>query len=229
MISLRLKSSISIALICFVLGCFTAFLLTATCGSPKQPAITSATLLKAQADSLHTHYQTTIAKLEKNNKELDAELQNTKAELKAAKAKANSKAAEIKKIITPPGYPAKDLLNKPTASLLPVGNDLEKCDSLVMLISEFLQDTEHKDSLYEAQLLQQDNLIAGKDAIIKVQENENLNLSFLLKQSLTQQTLLEKDNLKLHKKMKRQRSACKWLAFGSAVLSGITTHYLFNR
>lgn len=230
MISLRLKSSISIALICFVVGCCTAFLLMANCGSPaKQPAMSSATLLKAQADSLHAHYQVTITDLEKRNKQLDTELQNTKVELKAAKAKAITKANEIKKIIYPPGYPAKELLKK-SISLNPViDSSLQKCDSLALLVSEYLQESEQKDRLYETQINWQDSLLSGKDEIIVLRQSENLNLSVLFKQSLAAQQYLETNNLKLRKKMKRQRSAGKWLALGSAVLSGLTTHYLSNR
>lgn len=230
MISLRLKSSISIALICFVAGCCTAFLLLANCASPaKQPVISHATLLKAQADSLHAHYQVTITDLEKRNKQLDAELQNTKTELKAAKAKANAKASEIKKLIYSPGYPAKELLKKSTTFNPVIDSSLQKCDSLALLVSEYLQESEQKDRLYETQVTQQDSLLSGKDDIIVLQQSENLNLTTLFKLSVTEQKKLEKDNLKLRKKIKRQRSAGKWLALGSAILSGLTTHYLSNR
>ncbi|MBN8877063.1 MAG: hypothetical protein J0I32_05910 [Sphingobacteriales bacterium] len=230
MISLRLKSSLAIALICFVLGCCTAFLLTTNCSSPsKSPALTHAALLKQQADSLHAHYHASITALEARNKQLTTELQSTKAELKAAKSKTNTKAAAIKKIINPPGYPAKELIKKSSASPVSENPTLQNCDSLKILVGEFLEETEQKDSIYEAYTLQQDSLITGKDEVIVLQENENRNLSFLFKQSLSQQTILEKDNLSLHKKIKRQRSAGRWLAVGSAIITGLATHYLSNR
>ena len=230
MISLRLKSSISIALICFVVGCCTAFLLMSHCGgSSQQPAISSATLLKAQADSLHSHYQATIIELETRNKQLGTELQNTKEALKAAKAKADAKAGEIKKMVYPPGYPSKELIKKSAALNTLIDSSLKKCDSLALLVVEYIQDVEQKEVLYETQISWQDSLLSGKDEIITLQQNENLNVSILFKQSLAQQTMLEKSNQKLRKKIKRQRSAGKWLAIGSAVLSGFATHYLSNR
>ncbi|TXJ28230.1 MAG: hypothetical protein E6Q24_05470 [Chitinophagaceae bacterium] len=230
MISLRLKSTLAIALICFALGCCTAFLFTTNCSSPsKLPALTHAALLKQQADSLHAYYQAGIEELEARNKQLTAELQSTKAELKAAKSKANTKAAAIKKIINPPGYPAKELIKKSAASSFSENTELQNCDSLTILVSEFLEEAEQKDSLYDTYILQQDSLLTGKDEVIALQESENRNLSFLFKQSLSQQTILEKDNFSLRKKIKRQRSAGRWLAVGSAIITGIATHYLSNR
>jgi hypothetical protein len=230
MISLRLRSSISIALICFVAGCCTALLFTARCGdSPKQPTVTTAMVLKKQADSLHAHYHAGITELEAQNKQLTTELQTTKAELKAAKSKVNTKAATLKKIINPPGYPAKELIKKSSASPVTENMEPQNCDSLTLLVSDYLEETEQKDSLYETYIVQQDSLLAGKDKIIALQENENQNLSFLFKQSLSQQTILEKDNLSLRKKIKRQRSAGRWLTLGSAIATGLITHYLSNR
>lgn len=229
MISLRFKSTLAIALICFVLGCCTVMLFTTKCNNAAgQPTLTRATLLKELADSLHTQYKTTIDQLKKNNRQLDLELQNTKIELKAAKEKTNRKAAEIKKLVTP-GYPASELLKKTVLSTSPIDSSLQKCDSLALLVSDYLQDVEEKDSLYETQLVQQDSLLTGKDNIIALQNSENSNLSILYNQSLAQQTLLEKDNHSLRKKIKRKKATSKWLALGSALITGITTHYLSNR
>jgi hypothetical protein len=230
MISLRLKSSLYLALIFFVLGCCTVLLLTSNCGSnPRQPTVTAATLLRAQADSLHAYYQATIAELEGRNKGLATELQATKAELKEVKAKTSAKAAEIKKIIHSPGYPAKELLKKSTSAVINREENPERCDSLATLVSSYLAEAEQKDNLYEEQIALQDSLINGKDAIITLQQSESISQSILFRQSLSQLTLIEKDNLKLRKKLKRQRSAGKWLAFGSAVLTGIATHYFNNK
>ncbi|MFN4313302.1 MAG: hypothetical protein ACK4E0_03340 [Chitinophagaceae bacterium] len=230
MISLRLRSSIAIALICFVLGCCTTFIFTAGCNSSSgQPAVRQAMLLKAQADSLHAHYQTAITEIEKRNKQLTTELRNTKAELKTAKAKTTTKAAAIKKVITSPGFPARELIKKSSTSSIPENSEGQNCDSLVILVSEFLEEAEQKDSLYETYILQQDSLLTGKDNIIALQKNESSSLSLLFTQSLSQQTFLEKDNLSLRKKIKRQRSAGKWLAISSAIVTGLATHYLSNR
>lgn len=230
MISLRFRSTLSIALISFVLGCCAAFLLMARCGKDnEQASITQAKLLQAQADSLHTHYQAAITDLDNQNKQLTRQLQTTKAELEAAKAKTKTKAAAIKQLLTPPGYPAKELLKKTSDSSTSFAQNPEKCDSLVCLLADFMVETEIKDSLYELQALTQDSLIAGQQAVITFHQSENLHLSFLLKQSLDEQQNLAKDYARLQKKMKRQRASGRWLAIGTAVLSGVATHYLTNR
>jgi len=224
MISLRFRSTLSIALISFVLGCCAAFLLMARCGKEdKQANVAHAKLLKAQADSLHTHYQTAISELESQNKKLDRQLQTTQAELEAAKAKTKTKAAAIKQLLNPPGYPAKELLKKTGGSSTSFAENPEKCDSLVSLLADFMIET------YEVQALTQDSLIEGQQAVITLHQNENLQLSSLLKQSLAEQQSLVKDYIHLQKRMKRQRASGRWLAIGTAVLSGIATHYLTNR
>ncbi|MBN8865862.1 MAG: hypothetical protein J0H92_20985 [Sphingobacteriales bacterium] len=230
MISLRFRSTLSIALISFVLGCCAAFLLMARCGKEdKQANVAHAKLLKAQADSLHTHYQTAISELESQNKKLDRQLQTTQAELEAAKAKTKTKAAAIKQLLNPPGYPAKELLKKTGGSSTSFAENPEKCDSLVSLLADFMIETEIKENLYEVQALTQDSLIEGQQAVITLHQNENLQLSSLLKQSLAEQQSLVKDYIHLQKRMKRQRASGRWLAIGTAVLSGIATHYLTNR
>jgi hypothetical protein len=230
MISLRLKSSMTIALICFVAGCCTAFLLMTNCGTEKKKGdFIPASLLKKQADSLKVFYQGKISELETSNKQLTVQLNATKAELNAAKLKANGKAAEIKKLIEPKGYPAKQLLEKAGVPAVLTEIQLQECDSLKLLVSDFIIENEIKDNLYEQQARQQDSLLTGKDAVIALQEGENLNLSILFKQSTTQQQILEKDNQLLRKQVKRKKKAGRWLAIGSAVVSGLATHYITNR
>lgn len=230
MISLRFRTTLSVALICFILGCCTAFLLVANCGNNnQQPATAQSKLLQAQADSVHAYYKTTIATLEKRNTQLTTELQNTKVQLDAAKAKTKVKATVLKNMITPPGYPASKLLEKATNSPEADQRGLEKCDSLVQLVTDYLVDMEVKDSLYEMQSVYQDSLLAGKEAVIAAQESQQLHQAILLKQSLFEQQLLEKQYIRLQKQVKRQRSGGRWLALGTAILSGLATHYITNR
>ncbi|HEX7904882.1 MAG TPA: hypothetical protein VF487_13480 [Chitinophagaceae bacterium] len=186
-------------------------------------------LLRSQADSIHATYHTRIRELEQGNRQLQVELQSTKAELKAAKEKAGAKAAQLRKIIKAPGFPAKELLKKTSVPFTPTNDGLQNCDSLALLAGEYLQFVEQKDSLYEIQMTQYDSLLSRKDAIIALREHENLSQAILFSQSLKQQTVLEKNNFQLNKKLKRQRSARKWLVVGSALLSGIITHHISNK
>ncbi len=227
MISLRLKSTLAIALICFVLGCCTAFLLMGGCsGNVDNEELIPAATLKTQADSLHTHYQAQIQELEKSNSGLMQRLAQTKLELEAVKAKTKSKAGAIKKMIRPKGYPASALLTKSSAPVIENNIEPDRCDSLAMLIDEYIQESGVKDSLYEAQVLQQDSLLCAKEEIITLQSVENKNLTLFLEKSLLQEQSLTNENTRLQKKLKAQRRTSKLLTIGGAILTSLATHYL---
>lgn len=227
MISFNLKSSLGIALICFVAGFCIALLLVGSCNSgAKRKEVAHTAMLKAQADSLHAYYQNNIAAIQASNDQLILELNVAKWELDDLKTKTKNKAVTIKKMIAPKGYPAKELLKKKETFPVTADIGLNKCDSLAQLVSEYIQESETKDSLTELQDARKDSLISGKDAIIAMHESDNLNLSLLFRQSLQQQQKLDKENLRLHKRLKRQRTAGRLLSIGTAILSGVATYYI---
>lgn len=229
MISFNLRSSLAIAIICFVLGCCTAFLLVGGCNNDtKQESIAMPEMLKQQADSIKANYQAKITELETRNSHLQQELSTTKAQLKAAKTKTKSKAATIKKIIEPKGYPAKELLKKADSFSVVENSSLLPCDSLVEEVTQYMKLNETEDSLYEAQIAAQDSIIEVKDAVIAFKDSAHAALDKVFNQSLQEQDKLLSENRQLRKRLKRQKLKGKLLAFGSAVLSGLVTHYLIQ-
>lgn len=227
MISFNLKSSLAIALICFVLGCCTALLLIGSCNNNnREPNFIQPDLLKKQADSIEDNYGTKITELETRNRLLHEELNTTKAELNAVKTKAKSKAATIKKLIEREGYPAKELLKKIDPSTVAIDSSLSLCDSLAQEVSEYIHLNETKDSLYEVQIGTQDNIISGKDSVIAFKTEEHNALNGLFNQSLKEQVRLLSENKQLQKRIKRQKLKGKLLALGTAILSGLATHYV---
>lgn len=238
MISLKLKSSTWIAITSFILGLFIAVLLTGNCSGPSSPnQFLPAQLLKKQADSLQAVYHGKLSALEQANADLQKRLSQTKFELQTLKLKNKSKAAAIKKITQPPGYPAHNLLLKvSTPDLQPTFGypsqitateaNNSTCDSLKSLINDYLQEVELKDSLYESVLLQQDSLLAVKDDMITLQSKQLENFSQLLNETLSGQQTLARENSRLLKKLKRHRRGTRLLTLGTALLSGLATHYL---
>lgn len=225
MISLQFKSTFAISLICFVLGCILSLLLLGNCGGTRsgQPVITTA-IMKAQADSLQHEYHASISVLENENAKLIGQLKDTREELTVAKSKTKNKAASIKKLIHTPGYPARDL--KKLSDSLNVNAGSTQCDSLVQLVTDYLQDSQITDSLYEVQAMQQDSLLEVKEKTIQLQQHDREKLALLLQQSLSVQNAIARDNHKLQKRIRKQRTGSKILALGTAILSGLATHYL---
>lgn len=227
MISFNLKSSLAIAVICFVLGCCTAFLLLGDCNrNALDENLVKPEVLKQQADRIETSYQIKITELENKNLQLQTELSATKVQLNALKAKTKTKAATIKKMIGPQGYPAKELLKKIDPASVVMDSSLSPCDSLVQEVSEYIKDTELKDSLYEVQAGLQDSIITGKDSVIAIKTSQYSELSTVFDQSVKQQETLFSENKSLQRQVKRQKRKGRLLAIGTAILSGLATHYL---
>ncbi|MEO7982933.1 MAG: hypothetical protein ABI688_02515 [Bacteroidota bacterium] len=227
MISFNLRSSLAIALICFVLGFCASFLLLGGCNKDSSDkSFISPKVLKQQADSIKVSYQAKITHLESKNQELQKELSTIKTQLDAAKTKTKKSATTIKKMIGPKGYPAKELLKKVNQPTVEMDNSLSPCDSLAEEVSEYIHDTEFKDSLYEARISIQDNVINVKDSVISASTKQFEKLSMVFDQSIHEQIKLASEYKQLRKQVKWQKRKGKLLAFGTAILSGLATHYL---
>jgi hypothetical protein len=227
MFLLNLHSTLRLALLSFAIGFCGSLLLFGNCNHNKYSNSTvPINFLKIQADSIRTIYEPRIASLESRNHFLQLELKRTKEQLSTIKLKAKSKAQTIKKIIELGGYPAKELLKKIEPATLIVANELSPCDSLVQEVSVYLQDTNIKDSLYDAHITIQDNIIAGKDSIISLCNEKQEIFGKILDQSLLQQKQLAKQNLSLQKHLKHQKHKSRFITLGAAILSGLAVNYL---
>jgi hypothetical protein len=229
MISLKFRSSLAIAIICFILGICAAILLSGSCNGDKvSPNLVQPELLKQKADSITLTYNAVIMELENRNAGLQKELTGIKAQLNAVKPKAKTRATTIKKMIEPKGFPTRDLLKKVESSGMSTDSSLSPCDSLVKEVTGYLEYTELKDSLNESRAVLQDSIIAGKDSIITVKSLQYEGLLNVFNQSVEQQEILLAENKTLQKEIKRQKRKGKLLAIGTAILSAIATNYLLN-
>lgn len=225
----NLKSSVAIALICFVSGCCMSFLLLDGCsGQIKNRNTASPKDLQKQVNKVKLFYQSQITALETQNQQLQKDLTSAKAQLEAIKLRSKTKAAAIKKRIEPNGYPAKELLKKADTSFIRNASIISPCDSLVQEVSDFMRDTEIKDSLYELQRTIQDSLLAGKDAVILIQKEQLESLSKLVDKAIEVQQLLFSENIQLRKRVKRQKLKGKLISIGAMILVGLTTNYILH-
>lgn len=229
MLTFKFKSSIALLLTGLVAGFCLSFLFNG-CGNdsaiPHEKTI-PAKDLKKEADAKEASYQAKITELENKNQHLKQALKSTQDQLAMLKTKTKLRETNIKKMIKPKGYPAKELLQKMNSGFV-TDTGLSPCDSLVQEVSVYMQENSLKDSLYEEQIVKQDSLIAGKDSIIENKTKLQQNLQTLFEQSLMQQEILAKENTQLRKKFKRQKFRSKLVTLGVTVLSGLAANYLIQ-
>lgn len=229
MFLLNLHSTLRLALLSFALGFCVSFLLFSNCNYNKHSRISiPEKFLKIQEDSIRASYEPQVASLESRNHFLQLELKRTKEQLSKIKLKTKSEAPAIKKIIEPIGYPASELLKKIEPATLIVGNELSPCDSLIQEVSGYLRDSDIKDSLYDAHITIQDNIISGKDSMVSLCNEKQEILGKILDQSLLEQKRLAKENFSLQKHLKRQKHKSRFLTLGAAILSGLAVNYLIH-
>lgn len=231
MISFNLRSSIAIALICFILGFVSCAFLLGNCNNNEETKKSSLIIknLEQQVKDTEAVYQKKVSELETKNRQLQKELTNTQIELFRIKLKTKEREIRIKKLVQPKGLPAKELLQKVKDSSIGINNYSLFCDSLAVEVSEYIKETAVKDSLYEMHIGLQDSVITVKDSIITHQSKlySELKTSFSL--SLEQQKNLISENQLLHKKLKRQKRRSRIISFGMMVLSGAAVNYIMNR
>ncbi len=231
MITFNLKTSFSLLLLGIVIGFCSSFLFQG-CGSNNSVTHEKTVQpkdLKKQAETNEASYQAKITELENKNRQLQQELKTTKEQLTQIKSKTNQRANNIKKIIEPKGYPAKELLKKVNSPSIAIDSSLSPCDSLVKEVSEYMQENILKDSLFESQIAIQDSVIAVKDSVIAFKTDLHGGLQSLFNQSLAQQETLSKENIQLRKQFKRQKLRSKLVAIGVTVLSALTAKYLISQ
>jgi hypothetical protein len=229
MITFNFKSSITLLFLGLIIGFCLSFLFNG-CGNETAVAhekIIQPKDLKKESDKKEASYQAKISELENKNVQLQQELKSTKEQLLKIKSKIKQRESNIKKLIEPKGYPAKELLQKVKSAII-VDTSLSPCDSLVQEVSEYMQENEIKDSLYESQISKQDSMMAGKDSVIEVKTQLHRDLQLFFDQSLQQQQTLIKENTQLRKQFKRQKVKSKLISLGVLVLSGLTANYIIN-
>jgi len=233
MITFNQKSTISIALLSFVVGCCFSFLLMGGCSNTEKAAAELVTVEKLQKDlqDKENSYQAAISELRKKNLALQQELTSTQVELFAVKIKTKQKETTIKKLVQPkekPGLPARELLKKVNGKIVAIDSSLSPCDSLAVAVLEYMDENSAKDSLYERQISLQDSIINVKDVEITARDSlyREVKTGFTL--SLTQQKLLAGQNSSLHKQLRRQKRRNMFLSIGGIILSGLATNYFLN-
>jgi hypothetical protein len=228
MMTFHLKTFLSLLLLGFVLGFVTAFLFMGCNKNPtlKKETVVTPKVLKKEAIAIEENYQKQIASLQDQNMELQQDLEVNQGVLDQAKEVTKQLENKIKKLIEPAGYPAKRLIEKVKAS--EISSDLPHCDSLINVVSDYIEENHRKDSIYELQIIQMDSVVSIKDDLIQTNAEAYCNLHQLFEQSVVSQENLIKENTQLRKQFKRQRFKNKLVTAGLMILSATATNYLLH-
>ena len=224
---LKLKTTIILLLLGFVLGFFTNLFLPGWGhnSSSKTSAAVQVKELKKKTESTEKAYQTQIENLQDQNIDLEQTLEVTQGLLDQAKQAASKTEKKITRLIEPtsisPDFAAREIDSTGSAN-----NNLDSCDSLVTQAKKYIDENHLKDSLYENEIQTLDNVVSVKNSVIKTREQLYSNLHQLFSQSLESQTSLQNEKLHLQKKFKRWRLKNKLETIGLVILSAVTTHYL---
>ena len=168
-----------------------------------------------------------ITELENKNEALQNDLNTVKEQLVSIKSQTKKRETTIKKILEPKGMAAKDLLEKVGHSI-PVDSSLSPCDSLANEVSEYIEENELKDSLYETQTNKLDSTIAIKDSMIQLKSKMHIDLSNTISKLLNDQETLLRENKTLQKQFKRQKRKSKLVTVGLMILTATAANYLLK-
>lgn len=219
MFPLRLKASICILIFGFILGfCMAVFFVPVDASSESSKHLpVPAKELNIQAIAIEKDYQTRVAVLKDQNSKLQTDLTSTKALLKQVKASSKQREYKVKKIIAVNSHQKKDQSLENYS--IPLFNNCI-CDSLKMEVTNYINENNRKDSLYEIQMVTMDSVVRVKDSIIQVNEGFHNSFREIFNKAINEQKILEVENRLLKKKEKRRKLGSKILGGGLLVLSG---------
>src|SRR5258706_997743 len=152
MMKFNLRTSLILLSIGFIIGFWASFLFTGPNKGPtiKKEVSSNPKQLKKEAVNIEESYQKQIANLQDQNLELQQNLEVTQSLLEQAKQAVKQKEINIKKIIEPKSYSARELKQEDDVRQ---ANDSSPCDSLVAEVIGYIDQNHRKDSLYEVQLI----------------------------------------------------------------------------
>lgn len=226
MVSNQFKTSLVLLFLGFISGVCLSVLFMG-CGGCNSSASKSSPLteIKSKAADNHASYQNKDAQLDSIQSNLTCSIDNLKTPLKKAKQAVAKRQIRIARIIEPKGYPAKKLIKESDYPHPEVGF---KCDSVINEVSLLIKENNYKDSLYETQLAQYDDLVHTQNLIIQNDSFAYQNLQGLFDEAIERGEILEKENSILRKKMKRQKVKGKLVSIGLIILSGFAANNLLH-
>jgi len=201
-----------------IVGVIAGFLLcklTADTDYPIYKPTVNTVTIKTNAEKSELKFQKKIDSLNKQQQALSIELTTTKTQLDKAKKKNIVLQNQVYTLLDKE-------YSKDTVELL------ADCDSLKSSVVQLIENSNTKDSIYEAVLHNYESQLQNKDSTIQVQTllYDSLKISFT--ESLFQQKELETQAKQLQKQFKRQKFKSKIATAAMFILSGILVNQIIQ-
>jgi len=205
-------------LITLLAGVLAGFLLSFLLNDESYPAYkpqSSAKEIQLNSGNKERIFLRKIDSLNNHQLKLTSELNNTKTELSKSKRKNLFLQRQVYNLI--------DIeYNADTVELL------ANCDTLQQMVVELIENSNFKDSLYEASISNYEDQLKNKDSTIQEQQSLYSSTKNFLNQSLHERQLLEIQNKQLQKQLKRQKLKSKLATAGLLILSGVVVSQLIQ-
>jgi hypothetical protein len=173
--------------------------------------------LKVQVSNIEENYKNQIQYWVVKNNALVNQIQNTEVALTQSTQKVNSLQGKIQSMISE------------SKTLKDTTDIITNCDSLKTQVTQFISETNVRDSLCDNEIADLKCVIQNKDSLVAVCENSFSMLRQVADSSLAQQKELA-DKLKLaDKKIRRSNLKTKFLSAGLLILSGVTATLLIQK
>lgn len=215
-------------LIGFILGFTTSTLIFSCFGSSTEKRSIAVPMkrFEKQAVNIEESYERAIGNLQYQNFELQMNLNETKDLLDQVKLSLKKKEVKLKKLLEPKSFSANPL--RVQLQKVSFEDNVAACDSLVSGVRQYLIDNGRKDSIYDVQQAQLENIVLIKDSVINLQVKEKEDFKILINQSLIEQQELAKVNKQLQKKNRRGRFKTKLFSVGSVIVTALVSSYVFG-
>ncbi len=173
--------------------------------------------MKEQVNSIETNYKEQIRYWISKNMALQNRIQQTDLELEKSRVKEKSMQGRIFTLITQ------------SKTLTDTFSIVSNCDTLKEKITEFILETNIKDSLCSAEITDLKTVICKQDSAMAVCQNSFMMLKQVTDSSFAMQTRLTDELNRASKQLRRERRKSKLLTTGVIILSGATTFLLLQK
>jgi hypothetical protein len=179
-----------------------------------------ATTLEKQVEQTEKDIAVKETTLQKEQEKIQKELVQTKTALSKAKQRNAQLQTQVLDLLDQQSLA---ITNEDTAVALQLN------EPITNTIIDFMENTNARDSLCNANIVQLQEQVSNKDSTLQLQQEKYAQLKSAFNQSLQQQTVLEQEAKFYKKKFKVQKVKSKLISAATLILSGIAVKQLLNR
>lgn len=173
--------------------------------------------MKAQVSLIESNYQSEVRYWINKNMVLQSRIKETDLALEKSRMKEKSMQGKILSLISE------------SKTITDTSEFISNCDSIKERVTQFIAETNIKDSLCNSEITDLKEVIQNQDSAMTVCQNSFSMLKQVTDSSFAFQNKLADELSLANKKLKRERIKSKFLSAGIMILSGATTFLLLQK